>query len=1110
MFVNKNLWRKYFQIFIVLLAMIISLLPISILETRVKAKTDDYTPDKVLTDEMVGNMAGCEAEIKGNEIIIRPKKGAKEGVISYSYKKDDFKALQYIFKKDETENKTLRFEGNIYGYGSLKELFKDAKISSLGNINKFNVSNVTDMNHMFEDCTNLTSLEALKNWNVSNVTNMSGMFWVCSNLTSIEALKNWNVSNVTNMSGMFSNCNKITSLEALKDWNVSNVTDMNYMFYWCTNLTSIEALKNWNVSNVTDMGCMFEKCTNLTSLEALKNWNVSKVKDMGSMFRKCTNLTSLEALKNWDVSNVTNTVWMFLECTNLTSIEALKNWNVSNVTDMNYMFRECTNLTSIEALKNWNVSKVTDMKYMFYECKNITSLEALKNWNVSKVTDMKYMFYECKNITSLEALKNWNVSKVTDMKYMFEDCTNITSLEALKNWDVSNVTDMNNMFYRCDNLGKYNEIMDTLNTWNMSKVNNTENMFASIGEFLTLDKHKLILDFSNASIKKLSDDTFRKMYGILILNNKNLEYNDSLLENTFLTVTNNENYLNKDKDLKYYRDITLKYGDNKVKKISMPAVYDSKGSKDVYNIIKAEVDKKIKATINELKAEDPSLFLTGEYKNLSTLQEKTLALFGEYELKSQKKESETKVIKAKTKYEADETLPFNEKKVIKVAEDGQKKITITKTLKDGNWVQEGEPKEEIIKPVQDGLTKVGNKEVSTNGDETITKIYEVNPDTGALTNPKVVKKVVVRLETISAKMKYEADENLEYNTKQKVSDPENGQKRITIISTLTNDQLVEGKPTEEIVKPAKDGLTKVGNKKVVKNGDTTTIEKHEVDPNTGDLGKVISKEEIKLVTIKANMKYEADDNLTFNEKKVIKVAEDGQKEVTTKKTLKDGNWVQEGEPKEKVIKPAKDGLTKVGNKEVSTNGDETITKIYEVNPDTGALTNPRTHISRPIGSLVGSIKEVVIKANMKYEADETLPFGEKKVIKVAEDGKKKVQDTGKYVNGKWVKGTDIETIIKPVQDGLTKVGNKEVSTNGDETITKIYEVNPDTGALTNPKVTKTVKMARLVPAQHHHNNQQTMSHTVDTSDHYSLSYYGMFLSALSVLCLILFKKEKLN
>ena len=228
MFVNKNLWRKYFQTFIVLLAMIISLLPISILETRVKAKTDDYTPDKVLTNAMVENMAGCEAEIKGNEIIIRPKNGASEGVISDYSKEDDFKALQNIFKKDETENKTLRFEGNIYGYGSLKELFEESKISSLGNIGKFNVSNVTSMNTMFSHA-NITSIEALKNWNVSNVTDMMDMF-SHANITSIEALKDWNVSNVTGMERMFSGCENITSLEGLKNWNVSNVTDMRDMF----------------------------------------------------------------------------------------------------------------------------------------------------------------------------------------------------------------------------------------------------------------------------------------------------------------------------------------------------------------------------------------------------------------------------------------------------------------------------------------------------------------------------------------------------------------------------------------------------------------------------------------------------------------------------------------------------------------------------------------------------------------------------------------------------------------------------------------------------------------------------------------------------------------
>ncbi len=235
---------------------------------------------------------------------------------------------------------------------------------------------------------------------------------------------------------------------------------------------------------------------------------------------------------------------------------------------------------------------------------------------------------------------------------------------------------------------------------------------------------------------------------------------------------------------------------------------------------------------------------------------------------------EEKDIPAKMKYEADEMLDYNTQKQMYTPSVGKQKISHVGHVDNGKWVDD-QLIVETIKQAKDGLTKVGNKEVSTNGDETITKIYEVNPDTGALTNPKVVKKVVVRLETISAKMKYEADENLEYNTKQKVSDPENGQKRITIISTLTNNQLVEGKPTEEIVKPAKDGLTKVGNKEVIKNGDITTMKIYKVDPNTGELShpKIkVMKKMTELIPASENNHHSFDNNIKIN-KQIPKTAD---------------------------------------------------------------------------------------------------------------------------------------------------------------------------------------------------------------------------------------------
>ena len=72
-------------------------------------------------------------------------------------------------------------------------------------------------------------------WDVSNVTDMSYMFYYCENFNG--NLSDWDVSNVTNMSWMFYNCRKFNGKGlGLENWNVSNVTDMDYMFDSCWSL----------------------------------------------------------------------------------------------------------------------------------------------------------------------------------------------------------------------------------------------------------------------------------------------------------------------------------------------------------------------------------------------------------------------------------------------------------------------------------------------------------------------------------------------------------------------------------------------------------------------------------------------------------------------------------------------------------------------------------------------------------------------------------------------------------------------------------------------------------------------------------------------------------
>ena len=104
----------------------------------------------------------------------------------------------------------------------------------------------------------------------------------------------------------------------------------------------------------------------------------------------------------------------------------------------------------------------------------------------------------------------------------------------------------------------------------------------------------------------------------------------------------------------------------------------------------------------------------------------------------------------------------------------------------------------------------------------------------------------------------------------------------------------------------------------------------------------------------------------------------------------------------------------------------------------------------------------VLPGKMKYEADDTLPFNTQKKISDPVDGLKVTTHTGSFVNGAWVPSDKVETT--PAQDGLTKVGNKQVTHDGDKTITTTYDVDPDTGELTNPQTHTSMPASTLTPA----------------------------------------------
>ena len=88
--------------------------------------------------------------------------------------------------------------------------------------------------------------------------------WVSNNATALSTygeINTWDVSQITDMSELFRN--KTTFNDDISNWNVSSVIDMEYMFFNAEAFN--QPLNDWDVSSVTDMRFMFYSCLLYTS-----------------------------------------------------------------------------------------------------------------------------------------------------------------------------------------------------------------------------------------------------------------------------------------------------------------------------------------------------------------------------------------------------------------------------------------------------------------------------------------------------------------------------------------------------------------------------------------------------------------------------------------------------------------------------------------------------------------------------------------------------------------------------------------------------------------------------------------------------------------------------
>ena len=223
---------------------------------------------------------------------------------------------------------TIRISDNTgLGTGFPRIFFNDGDDArKLLSVDQWGTGKWTSMAGAFRGCKNLT-LNATDAPDLSNVTDMSHMFAGAASFNL--PIGSWDTSKVTNMSYLFEDAGVFN--QPIGSWNTSNVMDMHDMFHNATAFN--QEIVGWNTSNVADMSDLFMGDSAFD--QPIGIWNTSKVANMSGMFAGA--LAFNQPIGNWNVSNVNDMHWMFSEADAFN--QPIGSWNTSNVKDMSNMFR---------------------------------------------------------------------------------------------------------------------------------------------------------------------------------------------------------------------------------------------------------------------------------------------------------------------------------------------------------------------------------------------------------------------------------------------------------------------------------------------------------------------------------------------------------------------------------------------------------------------------------------------------------------------------------------------------------------------------------------------------------------------------------------------------